>query len=284
MRFGAPVTAYGSPEEWVARLRRLGYNAAYCPVGPEAPESLKDEYVHAARENDIVIAETGAWSNPLSGNREEREAAIRKNIEQLALAERMGALICVNISGSLGAKWDGPHPDQFSEATFDRVVELVRYFIDEVRPARAKYGLETMQWALPDSVESYEALVKAVDRPAFGVHFDPVNLVNSPRKYYGNAEIIHAAFDRLGDRIRSVHGKDVTMDASALVHISEIPAGEGNLDYRALLGRLKERPDVPLMLEHLPSQEAYRKAAAYVRGVAREIGAELPQPEEEAGA
>jgi hypothetical protein len=29
----------------------------------------------------------------------------------LALADEIGSLCCVNISGSRGSQWDGPHPD-----------------------------------------------------------------------------------------------------------------------------------------------------------------------------
>jgi len=34
------------------------------------------------------------------------------------------------------------------------------------------------------------ALIEAIDRAAFGAHFDPVNLINSPRRYYDNAALI----------------------------------------------------------------------------------------------
>jgi hypothetical protein len=42
----------------------------------------------------------------------------------------------------------------------------------------------------PDSVENCERLIKAIDRDRFAVHYDPVSLVNSPSRYFGNAALI----------------------------------------------------------------------------------------------
>ena len=115
---------------------------------------------------DIVIAEVGAWSNPISIDDTEREAALEKCRIQLALADRIGANCCVNISGSRGPKWDGPHPDNLTDDTFDLIVESVRLIIDDVKPTRTFYALETMPWAYPEGPDSYLGLLKAIDREA----------------------------------------------------------------------------------------------------------------------
>ena len=45
------------------------------------------------------------------------------------------------------------------------------------------------------------------------------------------------------------------------------------LDYKVLLGEIDRlEPDMPLMIEHLQTEEDYRLAAAYIRGVAAELG------------
>lgn len=175
MRLGGPVQGYDTPEAWIAALRAAGYRAALCPVDADAD---------AARAADIVIAEVGAWCNPLSRDDAERQAALLKCQRQLALADEIGALCCVNIAGSRGEQWDGPHPDNLTPATFDLIVETVRDIIDAVRPTRAFYTPEPMPWAYPDSVDSYLRLIAAIDRRAFGAHLDPVNWVNSPGRYY----------------------------------------------------------------------------------------------------
>ena len=71
------------------------------------------------------------------------------------MADEIGARCCVNIAGSRGAKWDGPHPADLTPETFDLIVQSVREIIDAVKPTRAFYTLETMPWMYPDSADSY---------------------------------------------------------------------------------------------------------------------------------
>ena len=277
MRLGGPILAkYTSPEEWVSAVRRLGYRAAYCPVKPGESRETVAAYAAAAREADIVIAEVGAWSNPLGPEETARREAVRACTAALALAEEIGARCCVNIAGSRGAKWDGPCADDLTEETFGMIVDLVRGLIDEVRPTRTCYTLETMPWMYPDSADSYLALIRAVDRKAFGVHFDPVNLVCSPQRCFRTGELIRDFIARLGPHIRSCHAKDIVLRDRLTVHLDEARPGTGGLDYRALLTGLAGLPqDVPLMLEHLPDAGEYAAAAAHIRSAAAASGVSL---------
>ncbi len=100
MRLGAPIfETYADPDAWIAAVQRRGYRAAYCPVKPDADAATIRAYAEAAERADIVIAECGAWSNPLSPDEETRRAAIAKCQAMLALADAIGARCCVNIAG-----------------------------------------------------------------------------------------------------------------------------------------------------------------------------------------
>jgi len=277
IRFGAPLPAPDSPEAWVKTVREQGYNAAYVPLTEKAGDTERREYRQAAEEADILLAETGAWSNLVSPDRQIREAAFRLNVERLRLAEDMGARCCVNVTGSKGEYWCGADPGNYAAETYDEIVEVIRRVIDEVQPVQTYYTVEFMQWAIPDSTDSYLSLIRDVERDRFAVHLDPVNILNSPEKYYKNGDVIRDAFRRMGPYLRSCHAKDITMTQDFLVHISETPIGTGILDYRTYLEEISRYPDVPLMLEHLPDQAAYRKAAQVLRGRAREWGFELPE-------
>jgi sugar phosphate isomerase/epimerase len=277
MRFGAPLFAdCSTPERWIAALRQKGYRAAYCPVDGTTSDDVVRAYADAAREADVVIAEVGAWSNPLSRDEETRRKAVAHCRAQLALAERIGARCCVNIAGSPGTQWDGPHPDNYTPETYALIVETVRAIIDAVNPTRTFYTLETMPWMLPDSTESYAQLLRDIDRKAFAVHFDPVNLINSPRLFYENARLLRAFCAALGPHIKSCHAKDIALTPRFTTHLDEVRPGLGALDYGVLLRALNALdPDLPLLLEHLPSEEEYAQAEAYVRSVAQEVGVPL---------
>jgi sugar phosphate isomerase/epimerase len=279
IRLGGPVlTKYANPDEWIATLKKLNYKAAYCPVNPGAGSEEIKAYKHAADKADIVIAEVGAWSNPIDPNNAKSKAAIEKCIKSLQLADEIGAKCCVNISGSRNPeKWAGPHKDNLTPETFNLIVETTRKIIDAVKPKNTFFALETMPWAYPDSVESYEKLIKAIDRKQFGVHFDPVNLVTSPQVYYKNGEMILEAFRKLGLFIKSCHAKDILLlDSELTPHLPEVRAGLGNLDYPVFLKELNKLQNIPLMLEHLGSEEEYNLAARHIRKVAEENNIFLP--------
>jgi sugar phosphate isomerase/epimerase len=277
MRLGGPIfEPYCGPEEWVAAVRKQGYRAAFCPVGNDASPDVIRAYEAAAAAADIVIAEVGAWSNPLSPDDSIRLPALEGCKKQLALADEIGARCCVNIAGSRGAKWDGPDATDLTDDTFDLIVDCVRDIIDAVRPSRTFYTLETMPWMYPDSPDSYVELIAAVDRDRFAVHLDPMNLICSPRRYFGNAHLIRECFGKLGPHIKSCHGKDILLHEGFVVHMDEVRPGLGALDYRAFLTELERcAPEAPLMLEHLPNAAEYELAAEHVRAVAAEVGVAL---------
>ena len=272
IRLGGPVfRKYNNPDEWIEALKELNYKAAYCPVKTGESSDTISQYKKAAKEANIVIAEVGAWSNPIDPDDEKSKAAIQKCISSLELADEIGANCCVNISGSRNPeKWAGPHKDNLTPETFDLIVETTRKIIDAVKPEKTFFTLETMPWAYPDSVESYNKLVKAIDRKQFAVHFDPVNLVVSPQVYFKNGDMIKEAVKILGANIKSCHAKDILLlDDIYTPHLPEVRPGLGNLNYAVLLKELSKLDNVPLMMEHLNSSEEYDLAADYIRDVAQ---------------
>jgi len=273
LRLGGPVfEKVQDPQGWVGAVKRLGYSAAYCPVGPDASDDVVRAYEEAAAKAGIIIAEVGAWSNPISPDEPTRRAALEKCRTSLALADRIGARCCVNIAGSRSKVWDGPDAANFTKATFDMIVEMTRSIIDTVKPKRTYFTLETMPWAYPDSPDSYLQLFKAIDRKQFAVHLDPVNLVCSPQRYYGTGQLIRECFEKLGPYIKSCHAKDILLQEKLTTHLDEVRAGLGGLDYATFLKELNKLPGVPLMLEHLSKPEEYVQAAAYIRSVAKQAG------------
>ena len=274
--FGGPVwPEEETAEAWVTAVQQAGYRAAVCPIAPQADSATRQAYAQAAQQAGITIAEVGAWSNPLSSDPQQREAALQKCTDALSLAEEVGAVCCVNITGSRGAQWDGPDPENLTTETFDMIVESVRRIIDSVQPTRTFYALEMMPWALPDSPQSYLELIKAVDRAALGVHLDPVNIINSPRRYYENGDVIRECIKLLGPHLKTCHAKDIKLHSRLTVHLDEVLLGQGHLDYPTFLQELHRLPwDIPLLLEHLPDQASYQQAAAHLRAVAQ--AADIP--------
>lgn len=278
VRLGGHGLPVGSedPEAFARAHVDFGYRAAYCPEVALTDTDRLRAIEAAFVKHDVKIAEIGIWRNLTAIEPERRTAHLVRADTCLAIADEVGAACAVSYIGTYAPDSDyAPHPMNLSDDAFDLAVETVRGILDRVKPRRAKFALEMMQYALPDSIDTYEALIRAVDRPGFAVHVDPVNLIMTPRRYWGNAAFLREIFARLGPWIVSCHAKDITLHHQAALHFDECQIGDGVMDYAAYLTEVAQLPgDVPLMLEHLDGP-AYAVARDRIAEVARDCGVEL---------
>jgi len=273
IRLGGPVWGdLHDPIEWVKALKSKGYSAALCPVSVGTDEQTIKSFEKAAKEANIIIAEVGAWSNPLSPNEEIRKNAIKKCKNSLALAELIGARSCVNVSGSRGDSITGPHIDNLKNETFDMIVQNTREIIDEIKPSRTFFALEALPWSFPDSPDSYLKLIKAIDRKQLAVNLDPVNMINSPLKYYNNGDLIKECFEKLGPYIKNCHAKDIKLRDAYTVHFDDVTLGTGGVDFKTYLTCLSKLKDIPLMMEHMNTSKEYEKAAVTIKTIGSSSG------------
>lgn len=275
MRLGAPVFYYENAQEWAKLHDKNGYGAAYWPLPLSAPASQVNEYVQAAHDYNLVISEVGAWNNTLD-RAGKAEKNIMDTIQALRLADYIGAKCCINITGSWADTWDGPHPNNMTTETFDRVVTIIQHIIDTARPQKTFYTVEPMPWMIPNSIENLQKLLRCVDRPRFAVHADMCNLINSFEKVYSNAAYTKEFFQTFGESIKAVHAKDIALSKQLTLQISEVIPGRGLMDYDTLLlecAALEE--NVPVMAEHLTTQEEYCSATAFLQKKAKSLGIKL---------
>ncbi len=274
MRLGGPIFKQTTdPAVLVAEHRRLGFGAAYA-TWVEDP-AARGEYKAAFAEADIVLAEYGAYClNILDTDPALRQANIDEICRRLERAEAMGARCCVMHGGSVETGgWGRANPENLSEKSFLETVRIVQDIIDRVRPAATKLVMETESYLFPDGPEEYLRLLDAVDRPEFGVHFDPVNIISSPRRFYWNGRFIRESLALLGDRVVSCHAKDLNMaPIYPTIRIDETFVGDGVLDYDTYLREIDRlRPSPTLMIEHLDEAQLER-GLAFVFRKEKELG------------
>lgn len=275
IRLGGPIFLKSDDPAALAREhRRLGYSAAYCPEATVTDTDRIRAIRDAFAAEHVVISEVGAWRNMLDPDVQKRADNLRYVTDRLALAEAVEARCCVDIAGSYNPTvWYGQDPKNLSPEFFDATVENCRTVIDAVKPRRTTFSIEMMGWSLPDGPDAYLKLIEAVDRPAFAVHMDVCNGVNSPSRFYRNADFIHECFAKLGRWIVSCHAKDLAWITEMNVHFQEVIPGRGQIDYATYLRELTQLPvDAPLMLEHLKTAEEYDEGRAYIRSVGERIG------------
>jgi sugar phosphate isomerase/epimerase len=272
MRIGGGLEKYYStPEEWLTLIKILNYRAVIAPIDHTASPELKQAYRKIIAENDLVLGEVGAWVNPIATDERERYKNITYCQNQLAFAEEMKARCCVDIVGCRGENWDGAYLDNYSEDTYELIVDSIRAIIDAVKPKNTFYTVEPMPWMIPDSPESYLKLIKDVDRKAFGVHLDYTNMINSPTRYLKSSAFITHCFSLLGPYIKSVHAKDVKMENHLPCVIKEVMPGEGIIDFKLVMRLCRQiNPDMTIYAEHLDSYEKYAMATSYLMKMEKE--------------
>ena len=269
MRLGtsAPL-AYSGPADWAQKHRSLGLGAINFHLTCEDDPHLAEAFLREAEQQDLVMAEVGVWRNTLSPDPEIRKASIRYAIGQLELADRIGARCCVNILGARGPRWDGAYRDNFSGETWLLAVKTIRQIIDAVNPRNTFFTIESMPWMVPTGPDEYLRLLDAVDRDRFAVHLDVFNWMRTPERYFYNEEFVDECFEKLGPYVRSCHLKDVRMEPDYTLFFREVPMGQGGINIRHLMevGE-KQDPEMPFIIEHLDSEEAYLESIRYARSL-----------------
>lgn len=131
-----------------------------------------------------------------------------------------------------------PHAsdDPMRRVVLDRVLAIAEPFLARSIPV----ALETGQESAVTLIEALDALQE--DR--IGVNFDPANMI-----LYGMGDPVHA-LELLAPRVMQVHLKDALPATREGSWGTEVPAGDGAVDWTAFFGVLeRDLPQVGIMIE-----------------------------------
>lgn len=255
-----------NPAEWAAKHVALGLKCVNFPVDYLAGEETYMAYKEAADRTGLQIAEVGVWRNTLAADPAERAHWIDYAVGQLRMADRIGAHCCVNVVGTpYGPRWDGGYRENFSPELWKMAVAMIRQIIDTAQPEHTKFCIESMPWMIPSSPDEYLRLIQDVDRPQFGTHLDVVNMITSPERYFFNDRFLDVCFAKLHGTICSCHLKDIRLKEEYTFQLEECACGEGSLDIARYIRLAEaENPDMPMIIEHLVTDEQYAESVRYV--------------------
>ena len=258
---------HSSPKEWAETHKALGLKSVVFPVDCNAGEKLIEAYKEEAEKHGLLIAEVGIWRNTLAADMTEREKWIDYAIRQLKMADKIGAACCVNVVGTpYGPRWDGGYRQNFSQELWQHAVKMIQRIIDEAKPVRTKFSIESMPWMIPSNPDEYLRLIKDVDRKEFGAHLDVVNMITSPERYFFNDKFLEECFSKLKGKICSCHLKDIRLKEEYTFQLEECACGQGTLDLE-LFAKLAtaENAQMPMIIEHLSTDEEYLESLKYVQ-------------------
>ncbi len=267
MRLGtSSPLAHTSPKEWAQNQIKLGCTTVVFPVQSSDPEDRIIAYKEAADKAGLSIAEVGIWRNALSRDPEERKANLDYCVEQVRLADFLGARCAVNVAGAFGPRWDGGYRDNFTDEAWKETVSMVQEIIDRANPKNTFFTLEPMPWMIPTGPKEYLKLLDLVDRDRFAVHMDIINMISSAKRYFNPEEFLDECIELLGNRIKSCHIKDVHLGEQYTLRLEECGPGDGEFPLRYYAGRIDELDhDMPMILEHLNTDEEYTKYMGFLK-------------------
>ncbi|MCR5322192.1 MAG: sugar phosphate isomerase/epimerase [Lachnospiraceae bacterium] len=267
MRLGtSSPLRHSTPEEWADDQIGLGCTSVVFPVQSNEPEEKIMAYKNAADKAGLLIAEVGIWRNALAPDPRERAGNVDYCVKQLKMAEFIGARCCVNVAGAFGPIWDGAYKANYTAEARQETVKMVREIIDKADVKNTYFTLEPMPWMIPDGPDDYLRLLEEVDRDRFAVHMDMVNMINSIGRYFNMEEFIDECAGKLGDRIKSCHVKDVHLSEAFTMRLEECAPGCGEFPIRYYAEKMHAIDnDMPMILEHLNTDEEYIKYLAYLK-------------------
>ena len=267
MRLGtSSPLAHTSPLEWANNQVKLGCSTVVFPVQSNETQERIDAYKKAANDAGLTIAEVGIWKNALARDEGERRKNLDYCVEQLRLADYIGAGCAVNVAGAFGPIWDGGYKENYSRDAFNKIVSMVREIIDRADPKNTYFTLEPMPWMIPTGPKQYLELINAVERDRFAVHIDIINMISSAERYFFADEFIEECLDLLGKYVKSCHIKDVHLDRRYTLRLEECGPGDGEFPLRHYAEKInKIDPEMPVILEHLDTDEDYVKYLSYLK-------------------
>ena len=259
-----------------ARAARLGLGGA--SIGFD--HRWTDDDLLAIRgafdQHGIEIAELGCYCNVVTPRAD--EAA--RNAERLQRALRAGALLncdhAVTYAGSCHPDPDqpfAPHPDNWSDATWERLVQRVWALLEGVEDMGVCLCFEPHRHTTLNSLENLADLM--ADTASFRVRIalDPVAIL-TPEAAGESRRALAEIFASLGDTIAVARATDARLvDTGEKAHLEPTPLGEGMLDYGTYLKLLDAlEHDTPLVVKHQPTDQAYARAVSFLTHAAADEG------------
>ena len=251
---------------WAKNQIKIGCSSVVFPVDSSEQEEKIMEYKNAADKAGLMIAEVGIWRNALSLDPNKRRKNMDYCVEQLRMADFIGAKCCVNVAGAFGKRWDGAYKENFSKQAREEIIRMVREIIDRADVKNTYFALEPMPWMIPTGPKDYLKLLNEVERDRFAVHMDVINMINSIDRYFNPKELVDECKELLGDRIKSCHIKDIHLCDEYTTMLRECAPGCGEFPIRYYVQKMNEiNEDMPMILEHLSNDEEYLKYLGYLK-------------------
>ncbi|MFC1508982.1 sugar phosphate isomerase/epimerase family protein [Candidatus Omnitrophota bacterium] len=264
--------------EIVKQLKKSGTTGLFARTGPftTIKDSELNDFMIALKKYNMVVFEVGGYRNILHPDGATREKNLKILASCIEIAEKLNCPQVGTCSGSRDPKYYiNVHPDNWTMETWKLLVKGVKQVLRDTAGMKAALGMEAQVTTNIDGPRAHKRLIEDVGDPRCAVNLDPTNMI-SLSTYYHTTELINECFDLLGENIKGCHAKDTYIwPDKQTVHIQEVAAGRGVMDYETYLVRMS-RLKWPRTLnpEHVPDDQII-ESHEYIKKVAAKVGVKI---------
>lgn len=219
----------------------------------------------------LEVCQYGGWPlNPLVPD----DAGVQAVKDGIEFATQAGPA-CTIVFGAGGLNphhaWVA-HPDNWTRAARERAAAVVKPLAELAEARGVRLALEPHFANVAKDGPASAELLELIGSPAAGICIDMVNYCTY-EGFWDTPSLIDAILEPLQGRCYAAHLKDVSMEQELIIHMSECPSGQGEMDFVHMLSRLDQVMDENdwAIVEHTPA-DMLAGAFAYVRQKAAEAG------------
>ncbi len=271
MKIGVLINLHtkSSIDEKFKKVKDLGLTSCQlcCWNMKQYTEEIAKEVTDACEKHGVTISTLWAgWSGPTAWNFYEGQLTLglvpsayrAMRIDELKKGSDFAKLIGVkNIATHMGYLPENPNTIEYRE-----IVVAIRNVAQYMKNNEQNLLFETGQ----ETPVTLMRTIEDVGTGNLGVNLDPANLI-----MYGKANPVDA-LDTIGKYVMDVHAKDGVYPVDGKNLGKEKPLGEGKVNVRALISRLKEVGyDGPLTIEREISGEEQIKDILSAKALLEEI-------------
>ena len=241
------------------RARELGFTGSSVQLGDPDTYSIEE----FRRVSDLLSAEglsvaqaNGRYPSLISLDPAIRQAGIDGMKRHMQAAHALRAETLYIRPGGLNpvGPWY-PHPDHHQDQAFDRAVESIAAIAEAAEVEGISLAVEGHVLSVLDRPERIADLLRRIPTQALGFNLDPVNFIGSIWDAWDPTPVYARLLAASRGRIRAAHWKDYTLEDRLVLHIEEVPLGQGVIDHAAWLTALNEiAPHAWVLIEHLPPE------------------------------
>jgi len=217
-------------------------------------EGLGHYFDRVFRRENLDIAVLGCYMNLATPDQQQLKTFQGRYFGSIRTAARCNC-------GMVGTETGAPNREYMQDA-MTRSQEALDTFIRNLAPVvecAEAYGvtlaIEPVLKHIVYNADRALEVIRAIQSPNLRIIFDPVNLLGNENVDRREA-VIGDAMDKLCDHIAMVHLKDFVRGEKDLVSVA---AGEGEMDYRAILRFLKQnKPFIQATLENTVNENAVK--------------------------